>query len=90
MAEFITCNVLAEEKEVEKAIVEAGEEAAFDAGVAGIHPEILKMLGRLKFRTSYGQNQLAHAVEVSKLSAVLAANWVLMLKWRELAVYCMT
>ncbi len=63
-----------EEKEVEKAIVEAGEEAAFDSGVAGVHPEVLKMLGRLKFRTSYGQNQLAHAVEVSKLSAVLAAE----------------
>jgi ribonuclease Y len=63
-----------EEKEVEKAIVEAGEEAAFDAGVAGLHPEILKMLGRLKFRTSYGQNQLAHAVEVARLSAVLAAE----------------
>lgn len=63
-----------EEKEVEKAIIEAGEQAAFDAGVAGIHPEVLKMLGRLKFRTSYGQNQLAHAVEVSRLSAVLAAE----------------
>jgi ribonuclease Y len=63
-----------EEKEVEKAIVEAGEQAAFDAGVAGMHPEVLKMLGRLTFRTSYGQNQLAHAVEVSKLSAVLAAE----------------
>lgn len=63
-----------EEKEVERAIVEAGEQAAFDAGVAGMHPEVLKMLGRLKFRTSYGQNQLAHAVEVSKLSAVLAAE----------------
>ena len=63
-----------EEKEVEKAIVEAGEEAAFDAGVPGLHPEILKMLGRLKFRTSYGQNQLAHAVEVARLSAVLAAE----------------
>ncbi len=63
-----------EEKEVEKAIVEAGENAAFDAGVAGLHPEILKMLGRLKFRTSYGQNQLAHAVEVAKLSAVLASE----------------
>jgi len=63
-----------EEKEVEKAIIEAGEEAAFDAGVAGIHPEVLKMLGRLKFRTSYGQNQLAHAVEVARLSAVLAAE----------------
>jgi ribonuclease Y len=63
-----------EEKAVERAIVEAGEEAAFDAGVAGLHPEILKMMGRLKFRTSYGQNQLAHAVEVSKLAAVIAAE----------------
>ena len=63
-----------EEKEVEKAIIEAGEEAAFEAGVAGLHPEIMKMLGRLKFRTSYGQNQLSHAVEVAKLSAVLAAE----------------
>ncbi len=63
-----------EQREVEKAIVEAGEEAAYEAGVAGLHPEILKMLGRLRFRTSYGQNQLAHAVEVSKLSAVIAAE----------------
>ena len=63
-----------EEKEVEHAIVEAGDEAAFEAGVAGLHPEVLKMLGRLKFRTSYGQNQLAHAVEVAKLSAVIAAE----------------
>ena len=63
-----------EEKEVEKAIIEAGEGAAFDAGVAGIHPEVLKLLGRLKFRTSYGQNQLSHAIEVAKLSAVLAAE----------------
>ncbi len=45
-----------EEKAVDRAIVEAGEEAAFDAGVAGLHPEVLKMMGRLKFRTSYGQN----------------------------------
>ncbi len=63
-----------EQKEVERAVVEAGEQAAFDAGVAGLHPEVLKMLGRLRYRTSYGQNQLAHAVEVSKLSAVLAAE----------------
>jgi ribonuclease Y len=63
-----------EEKAVERAIVEAGEEAAFDAGVAGLHPEVIKMMGRLKFRTSYGQNQLGHAVEVAKLASVLAAE----------------
>jgi ribonuclease Y len=55
-------------------IVEAGEQAAFEAGVAGIHPEVLKVLGRLKYRTSYGQNQLAHAVEVSKIAGILAAE----------------
>lgn len=63
-----------EQKEVDRAVVEAGEQAAFDAGVAGLHPEVLKMLGRLRYRTSYGQNQLEHAVEVAKLSAVLAAE----------------
>jgi len=63
-----------EEKAVERAIIEAGEEAAFEAGVPGLHPEIMKMMGRLKFRTSYGQNQLSHAVEVAKLSAVIAAE----------------
>lgn len=63
-----------EQKEVDKSIVEAGENAAYDAGVTGLHPEVLKVLGRLKYRTSYGQNQLAHAVEVAKLSAVLAAE----------------
>ncbi len=63
-----------EQKEVDKSIVEAGEQAAYDAGVTGLHPEVTKVLGRLKYRTSYGQNQLAHAVEVSKLSAVLAAE----------------
>lgn len=63
-----------EQKALEKVIVEAGEEAAFDAGVTGIHPEVLRMMGRLKFRTSYGQNQLAHAVEVAKLAGILAAE----------------
>jgi len=63
-----------EEAAVEKSIIEAGEQAAFDAGVAGLHPEILRVLGRLKYRTSYGQNQLSHAVEVSKLAAILAAE----------------
>jgi len=63
-----------EQREVERAIAEAGEQAAYDAGVAGLHPEITRVLGRLKFRTSYGQNQLAHAVEVSKIAAIIAAE----------------
>ncbi len=63
-----------EQEEIEKTIVEAGEQAAYDAGVPGLHPEILKTLGRLKFRTSYGQNQLAHAVETAQLAAVIAAE----------------
>lgn len=62
------------QRQIDKDIEEAGQQAAFDANVAGIHPEILKVLGRLKYRTSYGQNQLAHAVEVSKLAAVIASE----------------
>ena len=63
-----------EAKAVEKIINEAGEQAAYEAGIAGLHPEVLRMMGRLKFRTSYGQNQLAHAVEVAKLAGILAAE----------------
>ena len=63
-----------EQKEVDRIINEAGEQAAYDAGVPGLHPEILKMLGRLKFRTSYGQNQLAHAVETAHLAAAISAE----------------
>lgn len=61
-------------QEVEESIKEAGEEAAYEANVHGLHPEILKMLGRLKYRTSYGQNQLHHAVEAAKIAAVLASE----------------
>lgn len=63
-----------EREEVERIIAESGEQAAYDAGVPGLHPEITKMLGRLKFRTSYGQNQLAHAVETAQLAGVIAAE----------------
>jgi ribonucrease Y len=63
-----------EQKEVDRVIIEAGEQAVYEAGVPGMHPEIIKVLGRLKYRTSYGQNQLAHAVETAKLAAVIAAE----------------
>ena len=63
-----------EQRNVDKDIEEAGIQAAFDAGVAGLHPEITKVLGRLKYRTSYGQNQLHHAVEVAKLAAVISSE----------------
>jgi ribonucrease Y len=62
------------EEEIEQIIKEAGEQAAYEANVHGLHPEILKTLGRLKYRTSYGQNQLHHAVEASKIAGMLAAE----------------
>jgi ribonuclease Y len=55
-------------------IKEEGERAAFEAGVPGLHPEILRLLGRLRFRTSYGQNQHAHAIETALLAGVIAAE----------------
>ena len=60
--------------EVEQDMKEAGEQAAYEANVHGLHPQIIKMLGRLKYRTSFGQNQLYHSVEASKIAAVLAAE----------------
>ncbi len=63
-----------QQEEVEKVIEEAGEEAAYEAGVPGLPKPITKVLGRLKFRTSYGQNQLYHAVESSRIAAVIAAE----------------
>ena len=62
------------QKEVEIMIREEGEAAALETGVHGIHPELIKLLGRMKFRSSYGQNALRHSVEVSLLCGLLASE----------------
>ena len=59
-------------REVESSIKQAGEKAAFDIGVNGLHPDLVRFLGRLKYRTSYGQNVLAHSVEVAYLAGIMA------------------
>jgi ribonuclease Y len=62
------------EKEVNRSIKEAGEQATFDVGVHNLHPELVKLLGRLKYRTSYGQNVLKHSEEVAMLAGLMASE----------------
>ncbi len=61
-------------KEVENLIKEEGESACLDVGVHGVHPELVRLLGKMRFRTSYGQNALKHSIEVAQLSGLLAAE----------------
>ncbi len=62
------------EAEIQKEIQKAGEQATFDVGVHGIHPELVKLIGRLKYRTSYSQNQLDHAIEVAFICGIMAGE----------------
>lgn len=77
------------QKEVEVMIKEEGEAAVLEVGVHGVHPELVKLLGKLKFRTSYGQNALKHSIEVAQLSGLLASELGLDVRMAKRAGCCM-
>jgi ribonuclease Y len=62
-------------KQIEDEIVETGKRTVIDLGVHGLHPELVRMVGKMKYRSSYGQNLLQHSREVANLCAIMASNW---------------
>lgn len=76
-------------REVSHVIKEEGEQATFETGIHNLHPELVKLLGRLHFRTSYGQNVLQHSIEVSHLAGLMAGELGLNVKLAKKADSCM-
>lgn len=78
------------QKEVETNMREEGEAAALEVGIHGLHPELIRLLGKLKYRTSYGQNALKHSMEVAQLSGCWPERSALISAWPSVPVYYMT
>lgn len=78
------------QKQIEEEIVEVGKRTTIDLGIHGLHPELIRMIGKMKYRSSYGQNLLQHARETANLAGIMAAELGLNPKTRAAQVCCTT